>query len=259
MKNNKVYIILIAILLMFAVCMYLFIGRDSIEKRKQKITIITQDSTIFKLSKGNWSSVKEEAELKSYDWKSFSVYLDNEYKGEYYLYNDNKWLLFDLNKKAVTSTENLLAFEANFNLKVKTFNTLDNNNFYYVSQVLNKYGFSNNEPLTVNTVTNIDIDNDGIDEDIYVISNAFSMDYEPEITFSYVFMIKDNQIYMMYEYSDQNNLDNGLKPYIHSILDADNDGEYEILLTCARYSTQEPINILYKFEDKAFKTLISNQ
>ena len=254
MKNNKVYIVLIAILILFAVLMYFMVGKEKIEKRKQAVTILTGEKTVFEYSNNKWSSNNN---IKKYDWKKFSIFLDNEYKGEYYVWNDDRWLIFDDNKEAVNYTENFLGISANINVNLIPFNTLENSDLNYASQVLRGHDISPNADLTVNTVTNVDIDGDGIEESIYIISNAFPIDFEPAMTFSYIFMVKEDQIYMIYQFEDDNNLDNGLKPYISSILDVDNDGIYELLITYARYSTQEPINALYKFENNQFKNLVS--
>ena len=108
-------------------------------------------------------------------------------------------------------------------------------------------------------MVSFDFDNDGKDEDFYVISNVFPLDFEPEMSFSIVFMVKDNNIYYIYNDVSKNNFTNGCKPFFTSFLDADNDGTYEFILSCGRYSISEQIDMLYKYSDDEFKILISNQ
>ncbi len=260
MKSNKVYIILIVTLFLFAGILYLLIGLPSRNVEKREITILTGEKTAFQLKNGYWQAVNSSYEIGKYDWEKYSVYLDDEYSGEYYLWNDgDNFRLFDLQKQAVHYTEKMLALRANFNLNVKTFEIFENIDYNYVLEMLESHGISSNESLTVNNYLNVDIDSDGKEETIYVVSNAFIEEVEPETTFSFVFMIKDNKTYMLYEYQEKNLFGNALKPYIHSILDADGDGSYEILLTCSRYSIEKPIYTLYKFDNQKFKKLASDE
>ena len=84
------------------------------------------------------------------------------------------------------------------------------------------------------------------------------MDFKPEKLFSIVFMVKDNKIYYLYK-DVRDNLDyNGCKPFIHSILDVDKDGNYEFIVSCASYSVSEQVDMLYKFEEDQFRILVSN-
>jgi hypothetical protein len=117
----------------------------------------------------------------------------------------------------------------------------------------------NQEEITENTKIVVDIDNDGIDEEIYSVSNVFPMFYEPEKVFSYVFMKKDSKIYYMYKYEAEADSYSGCIPQISAIFDSDEDGVSEFALTCSRYSDQEPINSIYRFGNNGFELVISSE
>ena len=116
-----------------------------------------------------------------------------------------------------------------------------------------------NEELTVSNLIALDFDDDGVDENFYFISNAFPLDETPENIFSIVFMEKSGVIYKMYNSIEKNKGYNGCKPYINDIIDVNDDDKYEIILTCAKYSVETPIDMLYTFTNNDFRIIISNQ
>lgn len=239
--------------------MYIFIGKDSIEEAKKEATVLVGDGTTWEYSNNRWVNLKLESSIEKYNWKKFKVFLDNEYKNDFLVWHDDKWYLFDDNKQAQNYTENFLGINANYEIKTKAFEVKDIEDYKYVEDVFNKNQIPSSTELTVNSYIEVDLDNDGENEEIYLVSNVFPLDFEPDKVFSFVFIVKNNKIYNLYNTIEKYEGTNGTKPFINSIIDIDNDNEYEILLTCAKYSTEQPINILYKFVDNDFKILISNQ
>lgn len=258
MKNNKRYIILLILLFIFGLLMYLFIGKESIAQSKNKTTILLNPNTIFKYNKNQWIKINNTT-IEDYQWKKYSVFLNSKYTGDYYVWNDDSWYIFDDNKNAINYTDNFLAINSNFELSSKEFEVIDASNSEYIRDFLNQKGISINTELTATEKVLVDIDNDGIDEEIYIVSNTFTLELGSETIFSYVFMIKNNEVYIMYEREEEGDVYSGCLPSINSIIDVDNDKTDEIILTCARYSAQEPINYIYKFENKAFRKLISSE
>lgn len=256
--KNKRYIILIIIILVFGFSMYYFIGRKSISEQKVVTTILLNPNTVFEYSNKKWIKVND-SYINDYNWNEFSIFLDSEYKGKQLVWLDDQWYIFDKNKNAINYTEKFIGVKANYEINVKKFEVISDSQSDYTNELLSKYNLPANSELTVNDKVVLDIDNDGADEEIYLISNTFSVDTEPDTIFSNVFMIKNNQMYTIYENSESGSAYNGCLPYINSILDVDNDNNYEIVLTCSRYSAQDPINSIYKFENNAFKQLISSE
>ncbi len=257
MKSKKIYIFLIIILIVFFLLMYFLIGKNSIEKQNQTLTILTGEDTIFEYSNNQWKQEKEH--IDDYNWSKFSIYLNDKYIGKNYVWHDDKWYIFDENKNAINYTDKFLGINSNFQVKVKEFNSIDNTNKNIVQEVLKSNNLPVDSNLTLNSITSIDLDNDNKEEAIYIISNTFPEDSEPKTIFSYVFMVDDNNIYYIYKYNEKVDYYSGCRPYLNSLLDIDNDNKYEILLSCSPYSTQNPINYLYKLSDNEFKLLISNE
>ena len=127
-------------------------------------------------------------------------------------------------------------------------------------KVLEEKGFSLSSNFTVLNKIDFDYDEDGQEEEFYVMSNVFPIDFIPDYLFSIVFMVKNGEIYYIYDDVSKNTGYNGCKPYFTSFLDTNNDGKYEFILSCGRYSNAHKNNMLYQFNDEldSFKILISN-
>lgn len=258
MNNKKIYILIIVFLVLFALIMYITVGKDNIKSEKNELSLILNNNTIFNYSNKNWTKEKVDY-IDNYNFKEYSIYLDSKYVGDYYIWHDDQWYLFDQNNNAVNYTEKFLAVKSNYNIKVKEFEIVNNDLTGEAGEIFNKYKIYNQDEITENTKIIIDIDNDGKDEEIYSVSNVFPMFYEPEKIFSYVFMKKDNKIYYMYEYESEADSYSGCIPQISAIFDSDEDGISEIALTCSRYSDQEPLNSIYRFRNNAFELVISSE
>ena len=260
MKKKKRYIVILAVLAIYVVIMLLVLGKDMLIKSKDKATIIIGDTSIWKYEDESWLNVTSSSTIESLSWREYDVYLDNKEFGKYNLWNsEDKWYLFDKNKNAVTKDGTLLALSANYEIKVKDFNTADIRNYYHVEKVLEQNNISTSSKYTVATESSIDIDNDGKNETFYFVSNAFSLDYNPSKIFSFVFMVKNSKIYPIYTDVAPNTTNNGCKPYLSAVLDIDQDNTYEMVISCGKYSTDKPADMLYKLTEEGFKIVISNQ
>lgn len=258
MKKTR-YIVLFVILAIYIFVMYYFLGADNLKKEKYSTTILVGDSTVWNYSDKRWLNITKNSTLKKLDWQEFTVYLDNKKAGNYLLWHDDKWYLFDKNKKAVPTTGSLLAYRSNYDLKIKDFTVTDITEPSYVKQVLEENNLSFSSKLTASSLTSFDIDNDQINEEFYVISNAFADDFNPDTIFSIVFMVKEGKVYYLYNDISPNTTNNGCKPYLNSFIDVDNDNKYEVIVSCGRYSVEKSVEMLYKLTDEGFKILISNQ
>lgn len=256
MRTKKAYIILIAIIIIFSLVVFLVFGLDNIKKEGYKTTIILGEDGVLSLENNSWSYDSNFAGL---NWKKYDVYINNEKVGRYYLWHNNKWYAFDNSKNAVILDEgDLLAINSNIDVPVYNFSTDDIDDYTYVYEVLENNGISKTNDYTSSHKIVFDYDNDGEDEEFYIVSNAFPLDFDPDKIFSLVFMVKNEEIYPIYtDVSDNSGL-NGCKPYFNAFLDVDNDSKYELILSCAEYSVSNTNTMLYKFENKEFKKLISN-
>ncbi len=259
-KKKKRYVVILVVLAIYVVLMLLALGKDTVLKSKDAATIIVGHNTIWNYSDESWLNITNSSTIDEKSWLDYEVYLDNKLKGNYYLwYDGSKWYIFDENKKAVNSEGTLLAFRSNYDIKVKNFTTSDIRNYYHVEKILEENDLSISSKFTVATETSFDIDNDGTNETFYFVSNAFPLDYYPSKIFSFVFMVKSSKIYPIYTDIDQNNDNNGCKPYLSAVMDIDQDNIYEMVISCGKYSVAKPVDMLYKLTDEGFKILISNQ
>lgn len=258
-KGRMKYIVIIIVLIIYGVFMYLFFGIDESRERRASTTLLIGDSTVWNYSARDWMNVTNQQSLSSLDWQKFHVYVDNEYFGNYSVWLDDKWYLFDDNRNAVNYQGDLFAYQADFDMDVLPFTLSDIDDFSYVNQVLEEYELSSNASYTLANMTSFDFDKDGVLEDFYFVSNVFATDFFPDKYFSFVFMVKSGKIYMLYEDVDQNDGTNGCRPQLYTVADVDDDRSYELIVECSRYSVQEPVIMLYEFLDDEFKITISNQ
>lgn len=260
MKKKKRYVVILVVLAIYAVIMLLVMGKDLLIPSKNEAILIIGDTSVWKLKEDSWTNLTMRSSIEELNWQEYKVYLDNKEYGNYYLWqNGDKWYLFDKDKKAVAREGTFLATQANFNINVKNFKTEDIRNYYHVEKVLESNDLSTSSKLTVATQTSIDIDNDGKQETFYFVSNAFSLDYNPSKVFSLVFMVKDSKVYPMYTDIAPNQSTNGCKPYLSAVLDINQDNLYEMVISCGKYSTDKPADMLYHLTDEGFKIIISNQ
>ena len=259
MRGKKTYIGLIAIFLVFFAFMFVIFGLPSIKKKKYSANIIVGEQTIWNYKDNKWTSIKANTSIQDLSWQEYNVFINNQKVGNYYLWHDDKWYAFDKNRKAIVLDGYLLAYQANFDLKVFSFSEEEIVDRTYVDYVLEQNNLDITSQFTISSKVSFDFDNDGVIEDFYLISNAFSYEVVPDNIFSLVFMVKNNTIYPIYTDVDANRGFNGCQPYLRSFLDVDNDNTSEFILSCSKYSIAGDVDMLYKFENDEFKIIISNQ
>lgn len=258
MRKKRTYIILLIILVAYFLLLYLFIGKDNLKKESFSTTIMVGDNTVWALSGKRWLNITKQSSIDSLNWQKFTVFVDNENLGKNYVWHDDKWYIFDKNKNAVVKTGKFLAYRANYKINVLNYEEENITDLTYVNKVLEENNLSS--PFTASSKTTLDIDNDNIKEDFYIISNAFADEFVPDTLFSIVFMVKNGKIYYIYKDISTNDLDyKECKPYFNYFLDIDDDKTYEMILSCGRYSIKEEINMLYSYTKDGFKIIISNQ
>lgn len=258
-KGKSKYIILIIILIVYGAVMYFAFGVNESKERKASTTLLVGNSAVWNYSSRDWMNVTTSSLLSSLNWQKFKIYVNNQYFGKYSVWKDDQWYLFDSNKNAVSYSGDLFAYKADFDMKIADFSIADITDYTYVNQVLQEHGIDSNSDYTLANVYKVDFDNDGIVEEFYAVSNVFAIDFFPEKYFSFVFMVDNNKIYMLYEDVDVNEGVNGCKPSLYTVADFDNDQDYELILNCAKYSNQTPLTMLYEFHNNKFEIEISNQ
>lgn len=252
------YTILFAVLIIFCLVMFLLFGVDNIKKGNREATIILGDNTVWTYKDNKWAHVVNYTSIQKLNWQSYYVFSNNEKVGKFYLWHDDKWYVFDKNKSAVDIDGNLLAYRSNYEMPVFDFTLEEIENKAYIEKVLEENGISTSSFFTVSSQVVFDFDNDGNAEKFYLVSNAFPIDFEPDVIFSVVIMVKDDTIYPIYTDFSENQSFNGCKPFFNTFMDVNNDNNYEVVLSCANYSVSEQLDMLYSFENNEFKLVISN-
>lgn len=259
MRKKSTYVVILVFIGVFSLIMFLAFGVSNIKKGKYATTLIVGDDAVWTYSDKHWMNITKYTTIKKLDWKKFNIYLDNKEFGEYYLWHDDKWYAFDDKKNAVKLDGELLAYNSNHEIKINEFSQSEISDRSYINFVLEDNDISPSSQTTSEYVVNYDYDNDGVEEQFYVISNVFAMDFDPETSFSIVFMVKNDEIYYIYNDISKNKTYNGCMPYITSFLDVDEDNTDELILSCARYSVSGVVKMLYKLENGEFKIIISNE
>lgn len=257
---KKKYIILISVIIIYFLVLFLFVGIDEIKKEQRDATILIDENTVWKLEGKTWRNIASEVERNELDWQEFTVFVNYENIGKHYLWHNEKWYLFDENKKPfIYEDGNFFAIRANYEVNLLKINSQKVSDRTYINKVLSENGITGSQEFTVNTLYKIDFDSDGITENFYAISNAFARETAPKKVFSIVFMEKAGQIYYLYNSIDDNDGQNGCKPYINTAVDLTEDKVYEIAISCGYYSMQSRHDMLYTYEDNEFKLVLSNQ
>ena len=259
MRKKSTYIVLIAILLVFFVIMFLIFGVKTLREEKRKTILLVGDHTVWSYANQKWKNIVSDASIQELNWDVYSIYLNREKFGDYYLWHDDQWYAFDEHKNAVLLEGDFLAYSSNYDISVANFTEEEIADTTYISSVLQEHDLSVSSKFTSSYQIRFDFDSDGEEETFYLISNAFPMDFEPEAIFSIVFMVKNQTIYPIYTDVSKNLSFNGCKPFFTSFLDVNTDSTYELVLSCGRYSVAEQIDMLYQFDGEAFKIVISNQ
>lgn len=259
MPSKKVYIVLFVILIVFFLVMFGFFGIENIQQDQYASTLIVGNQTTWTYQNHKWVYLRNHISMEQFNWSKFHVFENNQEVGEYLLWHDDKWYVFDARKSAVSFTGKLLSYQANYEMKVLPFEEEKVKDFTYVKKVLTDHQLSTSSQFSSIYSVSIDFDQDSVVEDFYILSNAFALDFDPDTTFSIAFMVKNDTIYYLYEDISSHAGYNACKPYYHSFVDTDHDGVYEVILACGKYSADEELDLLYTFQENAFKLLISNQ
>ena len=136
MTKKKRYIVILAVLAIYVVVMLLVLGKDLLIKDKDEATIIIGDTSIWIYKEEGWTNITNPKTIETLSWQEYDVYLDNKISGRNYLWNEDKWYIFDQNKKAIPREGSLLAINSNYDIKVKDFTTKGIRNYYHVEKIL---------------------------------------------------------------------------------------------------------------------------
>lgn len=259
MKKDK-KIIIVLLIFFFSYCIYLFfyLGGYNFQKEKNNITTIILDKNIvWNKEKGNWLNILDK---EPYNWKKYNIYVNNEKLGNYYLVYNNKWYIFDNKKNSINYNGSLLAYSSNDEIIIRDFKVESIINDEIANTVLSQNNIKINQEFTVQDKIKIDIDQNGEEDTIYLISNHLPLSANENKRFNLVFIIKNNKLYYLYKDIDKTINSHSCKPSINSILNTTPSKESEIILTCSKMSDIKNKTYLFKYNKKKdeYKEIISN-
>ena len=265
-KNKKIMIVMLIVLAVYALIMFLVLGgTKTFKKTNSQITIIMGDNATFTYNGSFWTYVELETTYSKLNWLKYDVYENNELLGNYSMWHNDKWYVFDGDEEhrtPVSVTEDFIALRADSSIKLTPFESNKITDYSYVNAVLDSYGIQASY-LTVDQVVSIDIDNDSIDENFYFISNSLPRENPENFNFTIVFMEKKGEIYNIYTDIQEMENSDGCKPFMRAVLDYDLDGEQEIIFACGGLSKKKKKDYIYKFTHNnsldEFKLIVSNQ
>ena len=259
MASKKAYIILIAILLIFGLVMFVLFGVPNIKKEAMESVLIVGDNTTWVYKDQKWNNIAYLEAIEKYNWREFKVFEDNKELGNYYLWHDDKWYAFKENREALNIVGNFIAYDANYEMKLLDYEMSEVDDMTYVYQVLEENNLARDSEFSSIYKVSVDFDGDNTIEDFYLITNVFPIDFEPEENFGIAFMVKNGEIYTLYNEVGVAVGLNNCKPYYNTFIDTNNDNIYEVILSCGKYSTEGSIDRLYQFDENQFKLMVSNQ
>lgn len=186
MKKYKGIIILIIVLLVYSLIMFFLFS--SKEEGKNPIEKITESINDNSDKRNNYFIVTDNSEYEYY-YKSFrktsvsniekqdkfNVYVDNKLFGEYKLKYVSLWNLFDENNNFKMYDGKLFAVSNNLNTKVRDIKIREMNESDKVL-LINKFNLNTFNYITTDEVVDIDLDNNGVNDEIICLSSMQESD-----------------------------------------------------------------------------------
>ncbi len=261
MKKFKGLIILLIILGIYGLVLFFTFGNkdnnSSGNTNNNTVNNKTDNKTEY-LVIGNTSNLKYnngvftksgKYEIERLD--SLKVYVNNKYYGDYKLKSGENWNLFDNKDEFVNYNGSLIAFSNTFNVKVRSNYKVREINEKDKVFLINDYNISSFSNLTTNEVIDIDLDNNGVNDEIICIS---SLDDSIDVKnyFSLVIIVLNEERITLIEEKE----DKAIHIYsVYGVLNIDNNDHDSIILTQTEgYISEKPIvsNLIYNYKNDKY-------
>lgn len=177
--NKKVSIIIIIILGLLIILALIFLKKDNKEEDKY---LVINNISYWKYNNEKWTKMKEKSDINT----TFDVYVSKKYYGNYYLKSGKNWNLFDKNGKYVNYKGDLLAISSNteFNILGTNITEVNKIDISTISDIINTNKFE----LSTNEKIYLDIDSNGIEDEIINVSNIDSNEQNKYFSLIYVLL-----------------------------------------------------------------------
>lgn len=246
MKNRILMIVLILLVILNAIILFF-------ENYYNQVLIIG-GNTIFEYRNNKLLKIKKSNKInKRLNYKKYSVYNNGSFE-DYYIdfesgdYNNISYTLYNNFDEENNITGTLLAYTNGLNIKVQSVKSsyiMSDNDKKILQNYLPDYNLNS---LYFNKVI-VDLDNDGLNEEIYIVNN-FNLVNVPDKAVSYVFLKTHNGNIVEIEKNESSN-QNKVPAYRFSYsIDIDKDNENEIVLS--KFYNESIANYyIYKFDSKS--------
>lgn len=226
-------------------------GTSETEKKDYKYLLI-EDTDIWVYDNNKWNSKKKIDEEK----EKFTILINNQYFGDYYIKKASKWNIFDENDKFVNYNGNFLAHTEDFNVNVKDY-IMGSVAIEDLSEIINLLGYNTSiSSLTTNEKLVLDLDSNGINDKIVNISN---LDSElEEVYFNLIYVVMNGQTDVLVKQIID--IDKLLEEPIYNIqyvLNINRE-EYDSIIFQKRYFSNagETNSVLYHFVDNKYEIAV---
>lgn len=233
-------------------------SKEDIVKKNPDYNLIIYPNTIVSYKNGVWVENKE---LNTTNLL-FDVYVNNNPLGQKYLTYNNKWHLYENNngtKNFINYDGELLAVNTNkeYNLFNFTNSELDDNDKNVISTYLTENGITFNYDDLAKSKKVYDVNRDGMRDEIYFISNAYTeleSDYNKSFSIGFVkYYNKTEVIYATIEDFSYNLLMGNA--YLQSIIEI--DGKLHLIVGCSYYSNQGTQHIIYESTSNGINKILT--
>lgn len=222
-KGTKILLIVLAIY--FIVMLIIFLP-GYIKLKHDKLYIVTNSYNI-KYENGKWATMDITDTRNDYE-----TYIEGKYQGKYTIYYSDRMFVYN-NGKRINKIGGIFAYRGTIKLKFNdsdSINTMSTEDRVVVDKALEKINVNTTYSNVFFQKKYVDIDNDGVDEAIYYVTN--NSDEESTQLFSILFIEDDGEIYIINSDTTSPESRMGIQIYgVGRIVDIYDDKEPEMIYT----------------------------
>lgn len=257
MNSNKKYIKILIFIILLSAIFFFTIGIGTITNHNEEYVMLENDTYYYR-KYNNWYSEKDKSLVQLQNWNKFHIYTNHKKLGNYYFYYDDKVYIFNKKKEAINYEGSLIAFSSSKYQDVD-FDLIKLEENPYIDSIFKEKKLDSIKKLTSNEVINTDIDGDGKEEQLYVVSNRFPIESpDTDKYFSFVFLVKNSTVTILYsDIETSDDAYSGCKPYIRNIIKIAGIKQKYIILECAYYSNNGIVSKLYGYKKGKYMELAS--
>jgi len=250
MPNKKTLIVIFSIICAYFVFAIIFFGLDNFKNKFQDLFIMLDSGDKWQFQDGKWIDVTDE---DTYNWQKYNIYIDNKLYGNYDIFYNDNWYIFDSNRNNKQYDGNFIAIKGNKKYDIIDYEKqdFDSNGKSKLIDILKQENMTFQNKYNYAEKISLDIDGDNELENIYTISNAFVEDLKDYFSVAF---IEDKDIQILYEdYNSTGNSYDMCVPKVDHIIDIDSDSKYEIIMECVYYSVIGSCDSLYQKQGGKYK------